>query len=181
MTKNIRNALRRFGRKEDGSVYVIEWALVFPVLFLVLLSSWELGLYSFRQNFLDRGMDLAVRDIRLNTGTKYTHSQVKQMICEDAGFLNDCLQNLKLEMKTVDPRAFVAFAGSVDCVDRSQPLLPSREFVHGNDHDLMVLRACYLYDPVFPHIGMGKAMTDDGARDGYPIVAVSVFVQEPNT
>lgn len=179
MIQSMRKTLRRFRKEEDGAFYMIEWVVMLPLLFFLLLSSWELGLYAFRQNFLDRGLDMAVRDIRLNTGANYSHTQVKQMICADAGFLTDCMELLKLEMKPVDPRNFNGFQGAKDCFDAAVPLAPSREFVHGNNHDLMVMRACYLYDPVFPHIGMGKRMDDHTNSAGYPIVSVSVFVQEP--
>lgn len=180
MTRNLRTFLRRFRRDEDGAAPVIEFVIMFPILIFVLLSSFELSIYAFRQNWLDRGLDLAVRDIRLNTGQNYTHSQVKSLICDNAGFLQDCYEHLKLEMTPVDPRGFVAFAGSADCVDVSQPLAPSRAFEHGAEHQLMILRACYLYDPVFPRIGMGEAMTRNG-NEYYPLVAVSVFVQEPQS
>ena len=180
MTRTVRTFIRRFRQDEDGATPVIEFVIMFPILIFLLLSSFELSIYAFRQNWLDRGLDLAVRDVRLNTGTKYTHSQVKNLICQNAGFLQDCNAHLKLEMQPVNPRGFVAFAGSADCVDTTQPLAPSRSFVHGQEHQLMILRACYLYDPVFPRIGMGEAMTRDG-NQYYPMVAVSVFVQEPNS
>ena len=180
MTRTVRTFLRRFRRDEDGAAPVIEFVIMFPLLMFLLLSAFELSIYAFRQNWLDRGMDLAVRDVRLNTGANYTHTQVKNLICQNAGFLQDCNSHLKLEMQPVDPRGFVAFAGSADCVDTSQPLAPSRAFVHGQEHQLMILRACYLYDPVFPGIGMGKAMTENG-NQYYPLIAVSVFVQEPNS
>ena len=178
MIRTTRKLLRRFRRDEDGAAPVIEFVIMFPLLMFFLLSAFELGIFAFRQNWLDRGLDLAVRDIRLNTGANYTHAEVKAKICANAGFLKDCNSHLKLEMNPVNPRAFTAFAGSADCVDTAALLAPSRSFVHGLDHELMVMRACYLYDPVFPGIGMGEAMTRDGNRY-FPMVAVSVFVQEP--
>ncbi|WP_415921864.1 TadE/TadG family type IV pilus assembly protein [Tateyamaria sp. SN6-1] len=180
MTQRLRTYLRRFRREEDGAFYMIEWVIMLPLLFFIMLSAWELGLYAFRQNFLDRGLDMAVRDIRLSTGTSFSHAQVKSMICDDAGFLADCDSKLTLEMKSVDPRNFNGFVNNTYCRDTSAPLLPSHEFVHGNDHDLMVMRACYVYDPVFPHIGLGKRM-EDHEMEGYPMVSVSVFVQEPQS
>lgn len=180
MTRTVRTILRRFRRDEDGAAPVIEFVIMFPLLIYLMLTAFELSIYAFRQNWLDRGLDLAVRDIRLNTGANYTHTQVKGMICANSNFLADCQEHLKLEMQPVDPRGFTAFAGSVDCVDTAQPLAPSRSFVHGAEHQLMILRACYLYDPVFPNIGMGEAMTE-GGNEYYPLVAVSVFVQEPSS
>jgi len=179
MRSYLKSYLKRFYRHEDGAAYTIEWLFIFPILMFILVSSWELGIYSFRQNFLDRGLDLAVRDVRLNTAISYTHSQVKQNICDKAIFLPNCLNNIKLEMKKIDPRNFSGFTQTADCIDRSQPLLPSRQFIHGGEHDIMVMRACYLYDPTFSHIGLGNTMIETSSGKGYPLVSVSVFVQEP--
>lgn len=180
MTRALRKTLRRFRRSEDGSAPVIEFVILFPAMILILLSSFELGIVAFRQNWLDRGLDLAVRDVRLNTGANYSHAQLKGMICDYSGFLTNCEDHLKLEMNPVNPRAFAGFAGQADCVDTSQPVTPSRSFVHGNDHEMMILRACYLYKPVFNRIGLGRQMTLDG--DSYHFMtSLSAFVQEPST
>ena len=180
MTRKRRTFLRRFRRDEDGATPVIEFVIMFPLLITLLLTAFELSIFAFRQNWLDRGLDLAVRDVRLNTGSSYTHVQLKQMICEYSGFLKNCQDHLKLEMNPINPRAFAGFAGTADCVDVAQPLLPSRSFVHGSEHELMLLRACYLYDPVFARLGLGRAMTVDGNRY-FPMVSLSAFVQEPSS
>ncbi|MEO0863422.1 MAG: TadE family protein [Pseudomonadota bacterium] len=180
MTRKTRTFLRRFRRDEEGAAPVIEFVIMFPFLIVTLLTAFELSIFAFRQNWLDRGLDLAVRDVRLNTGANYTHVQLKDMICDYSGFLKDCGDHLKLEMNPVNPRAFAGFAGSADCVDVAQPLTPSRSFVHGSDHEMMLLRACYLYDPVFSGVGLGKKMTENG-NAYYPMVSLSAFVQEPST
>ncbi|MEM6372318.1 MAG: TadE/TadG family type IV pilus assembly protein [Pseudomonadota bacterium] len=169
--------LRRFRRREDGQM-MVEFALAVPVIFTMFLTSVELGVYAMRQNFLDRGLDMAVRNVRLNTSANYSHDAIKQMVCDFSGFLKDCDASLKLEMNTINPRAFTGFGGAADCADVSKPVSPSRTFKHGAEHELMLLRACYVFEPIFPTTGLGYAFTKDGTGRA-KMVAMSGFVQEP--
>lgn len=178
MTRHLTKFLRQFRRDEKGQM-VVEFALAVPLIFTLFLTSVEMGIYSMRQMFLDRGLDMTVRLIRLNTGTNYTHLQVKDMICDFSGFLTECDTTLRLEMSPVNPRSFNGFAGSADCVDASQPITPLRTFVHGGNHQLMLMRACYMFKPVFPSTGLGYHLTKDGSGRA-KMVSLSAFVQEPN-
>lgn len=171
--------LRRFKRDENGQM-LIEFALAIPLIFTLFMTSVEMGIYSMRQMFLDRGLDMAVRNVRLNTGVNYTHHDIKVMICDYSGFLEDCETALKLELRPVNPRAFASFDSPEDCADISQPVTPSRTFVHGGEHDLMLVQACYMFDPVFPTSGLGYALTKDGSGRS-KMISLSGFVQEPNS
>lgn len=170
--------LRRFGREENGQM-VVEFALAVPLIFTLFMTSVELGIYSLRQSFLDRGLDMAVRNVRLNTGANYTHDDIKSMVCEFSGFLDDCDNMLKLEMKPVSTRNFAGFDHEAECVDLSQTIQPSTTFVHGSEHELMMLRACYSFVPVFPSTGLGGSFTKDGSGR-VRMVSMSGFVQEPS-
>ena len=177
MIRKATTFLRRFRRNEDGQM-LIEFALAVPLIFMLFMTSVEMGIYTMRQMFLDRGLDMAVRNVRLNTGANYTHHDIKVMICEYSNFLDDCDDQLKLEMNPINPRSFTGFDGSADCADTSQPVTPSRSFVHGNEHELMLMRACYMFKPVFPTSGLGYAYTKDGSGRS-KMVALTGFVQEP--
>jgi hypothetical protein len=179
MTRFVKRRLARFGREESGAALLIEFAIFFPLLIGCFLMSVELGIYSIRHMFLDRGLDITVRYVRLNTNTPMTHSQLKDMICANAGFLEDCGQTLRLEMINVDPRNFAAFDQEADCVDISKPVAPVRGFTLGRDHELMMLRACVKFQPVFPTTGLGYALEKDGSGKAR-MVATAAFVQEPS-
>jgi len=172
--------LRRFWQREEGSM-VIEFAIIVPAIFALFLASVEFGIYAMRQMFLDRGLDVTVRTIRLNTSASYTHDAVKQMICTNAGFLNsagNCDATMRLEMTPVDLRSYAPLAEEADCVDQSQPVNPPRNFTNGAEHSLMVMRACVKFDPVFATTGLGRQFVKDGAGQ-VMMVSMSAFVQEP--
>ncbi|SFD47671.1 hypothetical protein SAMN04488523_10192 [Sulfitobacter brevis] len=178
MITRIKNRLRRFGRNEDGSALVMEFVIFVPLLFSSFLMAVELGIYSMHQIFLDRGLDVTVRYIRLNTNVPLTHAQLKDMICDNAGFLEDCDNSLRLEMAPMNPRNFAAFDATPDCVDTSEDVTPIRGFSLGKEHELMILRACVKFRPVFPTSGLGYAMDKDGAGKAR-MLSTAAFVQEP--
>lgn len=177
MKQTFLNRIKRFGRNEDGQM-VVEFALGVPLIFTMFMTSVEMGIYSMRQVFLDRGMDMTVRNIRLNTGANYQHNDLKQMICDFSGLPGDCETTLRLSMNPIDIRSFNGFGGTADCVDISQPVTPLQTFSNGLDHEVMLMRACYMFKPVFPTSGLGYSLTKDGSGRS-KMVSVSAFVQEP--
>ena len=177
MMRPVKKMLRRFRRSEDGSA-TIEFAITFPAMILFLLSGIELAFVTLNHVMLERAMDMTVRDIRLGTGTAPQHDEIKDLICQRAGFISDCSSTLRLEMIQVDPRNWLGIPQEVDCVDQSEEVAPVREFVNGLENELMVLRACAKVDPIFPTTGLGDALIKDGAGQ-YALVAISAFVQEP--
>lgn len=190
MIRRLSSCLKRFRKDEEGHM-IIEFAIIVPAIFSMFLASVEFGIYSMRQMFLDRGLDLTVRAIRLNTGidldgdgiVDFDHDTVKQMICDNSGFLNtgtenNCDRTLRLEMEPIDPYNYVGLSATIDCVDVSEPINPPRGFTNGVEHQLMVMRACVKFDPVFPSTGLGFAFDKDGAGKAM-MVSMSAFVQEP--
>ncbi|GAD57020.1 TadE/TadG family type IV pilus assembly protein [Limimaricola cinnabarinus] len=171
------HALSRLIRTRDGSVG-IEFVMIVPVLLMMITSSFELGMVTMRQVMLDRGLDLTVRDIRLGAIVPVTHETVGASICDHALILPDCLTNLRLEMIPLDPRAWIAPPGTADCVDRADASVPLRRFTAGVQNELMLLRACSLFDPYFPTSGFGAQLSDQ-AGGTYALVSASAFVIEP--
>ena len=177
MTNMIATRLKRLWRDSEGSA-TVEFVVVFPFFISLFLSSVELGMITLRHTMLERGLDLAVREIRLGTGNAPQHDDIKQDICDYAGMIPNCLATLRLEMVQVDLRNGVTFPDEADCVDTSKDVEPVRSFVNGQENDMMILRACVKFDPLFPTTGLGKKLHVDGAGQA-ALIAVSAFVQEP--
>lgn len=187
-------ALRRFWRREDGSV-TVEFALLFPVFFGFFISTFELGMVMTRQVMLDRGVDMTVRDLRTNRIVAPTtdaggnalsdaeraralHNMVKGAICEHAAIIPDCMSQLRVEMIKVDPRNYATLRPDVDCVDRTAPVSDPRDFVRTDPNEMFVMRACSLFDPYFPFTGLGAQLPRESG-DAYALVATAAFVIEP--
>ncbi|WP_232222799.1 TadE/TadG family type IV pilus assembly protein [Sulfitobacter guttiformis] len=175
----MKKALRQFGKKEDGSAIVFEFMIMVPLVFGVFFMALELGMYSIRQMLLDRSVDRTAREIRINTSANITHDSIKNMICENSGGLTNCASQLRLEMIVVDPRNFAGLPERADCIDTALDPRPVRGFTPGQRHNLMMLRACYNFSPIFPTTGLGFAYAKNS--DGKAAMStISAFVQEPS-
>ena len=107
MTRHIAHGIRRLmglARREDGNASV-EFMIIFPIYFALLAMSVELSMITLRQTLLERGLDMAVRDIRLGTGefvqsydtdeeneaaVEDYHDKIKTRICDEAFVIMDC-------------------------------------------------------------------------------------------
>lgn len=175
----LKDRLRQFRRNEEGS-FAVEFALFFPLLLLILLTTIELGLIQLRGSMLERALDLTVRDLRLGTGSSFSHDEVRDNICERAGFVDDCQTQMRLELVQVDPFAWTDIDPVPDCVNTSTvaDINPVRSFENGQSNELMFIRACMTFNPFMPTWGLGAALPKDG-EGRIKLYAASAFVQEP--
>lgn len=169
--------LSRFRQDETGTA-TIEFVFIFPLMLLILFSTVELGVINLRQIMLDRAMDVTVRDIRLSTGSNMQHDAIRDAICDYAGMIDDCATSLKLEMVQIDPFAWAPVDSTPDCVDSVEEVDAVTKFVTGDSNDLMFLRACLSFEPLFPHWGLADSIQTD-ADGRIRLYAASAFVQEP--
>ena len=169
--------LRRLMRAHDGAA-TVEFVMIFPLLMLAVMSTFELGMVTLRQVMLDRGLEITVRDIRLGTLAPVTHQTVSASICEHALLLPDCALNLRLEMTPLDPLSWLMPPAAADCVDRADTSIPVRRLIAGVENQLMLLRACSLFDPYFPTSGLGATLPRQSGG-AYALASASAFVIEP--
>ena len=169
--------IRKFLSREDG-VASVEFALMFPIVMGIFLMSAELGSIQMRQAMLERSMDVVVRELRLGKPEYRDPNYLKSAVCAEALLLSDCEDNMKLEMGTVKTRGFTYWDGSGDCVDRSKTANPVTNFSSGANNEIVLIRFCYMHDPVFPAFGLGSVLPPVGAG-GYKMMASTFFVNEP--
>ena len=180
--KQLKNGLRRFRRNEDSGP-TVEFALVFVPFFLLVVSAFELGLLMTRHVMMERGMTMAVRELRLNTDTEVNEDQLKAMICNGAGIIPNCTQQLRLEMIAVDYAVENGMGPNIvardaSCVDENDPFAPARNYQNGIANQMMVVRACGRFVPMLPETALGWFLSrmDNGY---YRLVSTSAFVMEP--
>ena len=81
-------------------------------------------------------------------------------------------------MINADLRNFTNIDPTADCVDKAEPAKPVRKFEEGQSNELMILRACAIYDPVMSGALLGsKLIAQSGGQPA--MVSMSAFVQEP--
>jgi hypothetical protein len=149
----------------------------------LFVSSFELGTIMLRQSMLDRSIDMTVRQIRIGAVADVNHDAIKEMICERTVFLHDCASELKLEMQVVDPRAWTNMDTDVDCIDHEEDEQPPPRFQAGIDNQMMILRACHLFEPFVSSFGLGQQVLGEliprESGNSYRLVATASYVVEP--
>lgn len=174
---SVRSLLRRIIRREDGNV-TIEFVIWFPFMMMILATTLELGVMSFRQIMLERAVDIVVRDVRIRKGNPIQHDAIRDRICEKAAILGNCTETLRLELVEDSLRNWRGINPVADCVDRSEEVRPVRNFSNGGDHKLLVLRACVKAAPLFPQSRLMSRLKTDNSGD-LAYIAIETLVQEP--
>ncbi len=169
--------LKTFLRADTGAA-TIEFALMFPVVVGLFMCSAEMGVIQLRQAMMERAMDIVVRDLRLGRAAYRDPDVLKAAVCAESLLLSDCETNMKLEMEPVSTRNFTVWDTSAGCIDRSQPINPVQRFNAGTNNEIVLIRFCYLHDPIFPAVGLGKVLPPV-ANGGYKMMASTFFVNEP--
>ena len=178
--------------EDEGGTASIEFVLVFPVFLGFFLMTYESGVYSLRQVMLEHGVDVTVRDVRIGvidqTDQFALRDALREGICEAAGILPDCMNQLEVELIQSKPRDWSALDLDTDirCVDRGNLSNPfdGTGIDKTSNNELAFLRACIRINPFIPTSNLGKAFIaanagDSAAGESYALVATSAFVVEP--
>lgn len=169
--------LGRLRRDEDGNV-TIEFVILFPIFFTLMLMAFELSLVTARATMLERGVDLVVRDLRLGTGATPDYETIRDRICERSLMIPDCANSLRLELRSLPLEDWDDVAAAPACVNRAAPVDPAQAFQPGIQNELMMIGVCALFEPIFPTTGLGYRLRHNDEGD-YAIRSVAAFVNEP--
>jgi hypothetical protein len=176
---------RRAARSDSGNVSV-EFVFLFPLFVTLLISAIESGLMTMRYVWLDRALDITVRDLRLgilpvdDPSPEVNHEAVKNAICERGELLlPDCEATMRLELIQVDTTTWDVPDPNADCVDRAGVVNPPLSFEGREQNEMMIIRACYIVDPLVPDVGLGARFQKD-ATGGVALIVSSAFVNEPD-
>lgn len=164
-------------RGDRGSM-TIEFALWFPIFVAFICGTTELGLIAARHARLEFGVDAAVRMVQLETENEVTHATLVQTICDTAAIIPNCTENIMLEMRSQDLRDRITMTNDAECTNRAEEVNEQADFDNGDENELMVLRACVKFAPVFPTTGIASSIKRDSAGD-YSLISIGAYVQEP--
>jgi len=179
MIKRFLSQYRAF-RGDDQGTSTLEFLMVFPIFCFLIMAAYEVGHFTTVSAMLDRGLDQAVRDVRIGRNPDVTLSSLRSATCQYSRRIRNCEERLHIQLQPIEARGFVAPAQVASCIDVTTGLAPLNEFVDGGANELMLVRACVVVDPVFPSAILGAGVTQN-ADSTYSIVTTSAFVNEPNT
>lgn len=174
----LRAKLARFRADEDGNG-TIEFVLTLPAFFLLVTAAVEAGVLSTRQVVLEFALDRTVREVRIGNIPVPDHETLTARICQYGSIIPSCTTNIRLEMIPNDARAWQAPDPEAACVDRDEENQPAIVFNNtGANNELMMLRACVLFDPMMPTTGLGKQIPKKSGG-AYALIATTSYVMEP--
>jgi TadE-like protein len=191
-------ALSRFASDDEGGVSTLEFIILAPVIFFMFFATFEAGWLMVRQTMLDRGLDMAMREVRLNLAPGITHQELKERVCEEAIGISNCSDSLYLELKTEDeakaldppsgrlkwPRSAVTCLNKGELID---PVVDEASFGSTGPDVIMIVVACAIVDPIVP--GLGALMpglmvsvpeVGNAAQDGYRMISIAAYKAEPD-
>jgi len=176
MDKTMFEKMRSFIDDQSGNA-TIEFVIVFPVLMWFVMTIFETGFIATRSVLLERGLDIAVRNLRLGTDPVITHDTLRRSVCENSQILLNCERDLILEVVEYDAASAYP-QNQANCIDRTEEIEPTITFNPGGRNRIMFVRACMIIDPIFPGIGITLGLTKDSSG-GFQLVAYTAFMNEP--
>ena len=175
--------LKRF-RSEDSGASTVEFVILFPILLVLCFAGIEGGWLMTRFMLVERGVDIAMRDVRLGVIENPSYDDLRDRICEmSSNIVKDCEQNLVLstqvlaQSETVDP-------APAPCFDRTATEEELEEFNPADGHNsgsgsqIVVVKVCAVVDPIFSlldftsHFGLDES-------GGFRIRTKTAFLHEP--
>lgn len=168
-------------RRDESGTSTVEFVILFPLFMVIFLAAFESGFMMLRNVMLERSVDLAVRDLRLGDPQPPTFDELKQEICANTYFIEDCDTRVQVQLEPVNMTTWGPLGGTTRCIDIESTIDPfdQTEYSVGGNNELMMVRVCALFQPMFPTTGLGLAMRYDGAGN-YAIVVTTAFVNEPS-
>ncbi|SMX33381.1 TadE/TadG family type IV pilus assembly protein [Actibacterium lipolyticum] len=171
-------AVRRFRKSEDG-LATMEFVILFPVFITIWISAFELAMLMTRQMFLERAVDITVRNVRLGNWADVSADTVRDSICENVGsMMGDCEGNIMLDMRAISRNTWAVPDPGAKCRDRTTEVQPVTKFEEGAENEMVILRACVLVDPFFPGTQLALILVQN-TGEGFAHIATSGFVNEP--
>ena len=154
-----------------------EFVIVFPVLMFFVMMVFETGFIATRSVLLERGLDVATRNLRLGTDPTIDHAKLRNAVCEYSTILVNCERDLILEVVELDLNSAYP-QNQANCIDRTEEIDPTITFNPGGRNRIMFVRACMIIDPIFPGLGITLGLRKDSSG-GFQLVTYTAFMNEP--
>lgn len=174
--KTVKRRVQAFVRSEAANA-TVEFVIIAPVLLWFVFSTFETGWLMTRKTMLDRGLNMAIRELRLGLIEDPDHAKLKARVCERTRVLRNCIASIHLELTPITVNGGIPDTKAT-CVDRSGEVEPVVDFSPGAREEIMFVRACLIVDPLLPGFGIGSMLSKD-ATGGVTLIAKSAFMNEP--
>lgn len=157
--------IRRFLRDTRG-VAALEFSMLAPPFFLLLLSMFEVGMTYTADTLLQNAVNETARMIRtgqIQADATMNQQKFRQLVCDRISVLLACDQNLK-----IDVREFTSFGGTgfTSPLTAGGGFIPDSQFRFqpGDACSVVLVRAFYSWTPITPGLGEAMGNMSNGAH-----------------
>lgn len=168
-----------FRLREAGSA-TVEFVIALPFVLAILFSSIDFGAVMLRQVFLDRAVDMAMREVRLGNIPSSGMAQLRSQICARTLLLNNCEAGLAIELRPIDTTTWAGLHDAVTCINRSEAINPTMVFnPAAGSPELMLVKVCASVEPFLTLTGMVFGLGNEDSNGDIRLVSIGAFMNEP--
>lgn len=187
----MRSSSPLFFRNEGGST-AIETALIAPIFFALVFSTFEVGHFFFKQSVIEQAAHSAARQVRVGRAVAADYLNEApaegecatgrecfyEDLCKRVAFFGDCRQHLSVEVRQFDSFADVVANGAeaVRCPNDPEYVFDAQPYDPGDRNEVIRIRICYLVQTFNPALGLSLKQNEDGTRS---VVVVAIHRNEP--
>lgn len=167
-------------RTDNKGVTALEFAILGPVYFTLLLGILEIGYTFLKINMLNNAVAIVSKDIYTGAASNgtVTYEDIEESICNNIFFSgSDCTTNLQIEVTEVTSLQALPATGT-ECEVTNIALNPSVDYNPGTAKSIIFLRACYMTDILTPGLALGLHLNKT-TDNKYAIIGTTAFVNEP--
>lgn len=168
--------LRRYSRCQRG-VTAIEFAMVAPPFFALMLAIFEVGIMLFSEYVIENGVGNAARMIR--TGEVQTQpmnaTEFKALVCGNLADYLDCATRLHVDVRAFADFDAVVLPAPLTAEGELSPDVTSDMFDPGDPYEVVVVRVYYAWSLFAPGITLMSNMADSQRL----LAAGAAFRNEP--
>ncbi|MEP1443306.1 MAG: TadE/TadG family type IV pilus assembly protein [Hyphomicrobiales bacterium] len=165
----------------ESGVTAIEFAIIAPIFFIIIISILEVGYTFSKVAMLDYSVSVTTRELYTGTAAngQIAHDEIEQNICNNMSVLagSNCTANLLVELITINDVTDLP-SDDAQCRDEALNINPVVQFDPGGSSETVFMRVCFLTNFLVPGIGFGLQLPVE-ASGKYAIIASSAFVNEP--
>lgn len=172
--------LSRLTKNQSGAT-AVEFALIAPVFFALIFSLFETGWLFTKIALADNAVEQVGRDIYTGAAladATITQDSLKQEICDNVVIINDCMENIALEVRTISSFSDIPVGGETCRDSASGTIQPAATYSPGSSSEISFVRVCITTEILTPFIGVGLALPKNG-NDRFEIVSNLAFANEP--
>lgn len=156
-------------RGDDSGATAIESAILFPLFFALSFTFFDMGAVMLRQITLNSAIDKVSRELRIsgtlgtapNASATELMDEYRRQVCERTFILNDCVNNLIVDMRPLTSTAAFPPARA-PCAEQGPGgrAAPVTQYNQNATTEVFLVRVCAPSSQLMPGYGIGNYLSD---------------------